>query len=183
MLTATLDLTAALKLSRTGDQQAFAGLVREHQAMVYSIGWNFLRDRAQAEDMAQEVFLHLYRNLGSIESTRHLTHWLRKVATHRSIDRVRQAKLSRPVALEAVPEPAAAPNESDPILSGKLERLVAGLPPRPRMVVVLRFQEELEPAEIAEILGIPVGTVKSCLHRALALLRAKMQRQEKEAVR
>ena len=60
-------------------------------------------------------------------------------------------------------------------------RLIQTLPDRPRMVVILRYQEEMEPTEIAQMMDIPIGTVKSMLHRALALLRGKMEREQKGA--
>ena len=91
----------ALARAKQGDQAAFAELVREHQAMVYSLARYFLRDAAIAEDVAQEVFLHLYQNLTSIESPAHLKFWLRKVAGHRCIDYTRRQK-ARPPNLRAV---------------------------------------------------------------------------------
>jgi RNA polymerase sigma-70 factor (ECF subfamily) len=80
------------------------------------------------------------------------------------------------VALEDVAEPAARVASSDPMLSGMLRRLVATLPEAPRMAMVLRYQEDLDPAEISDVMGIPVGTVKSHLQRSLALLREKLER-------
>jgi RNA polymerase sigma-70 factor (ECF subfamily) len=161
----------------------FADLVREHQSMVFSIAWHFLRDRAAAEELAQEVFLHLHRNLASMQSTRHVVYWLRKVTTHRCIDLARRRKLRPRISLteylEKAPEPAAPPEEADPMRDRALRRLVAALPERPRMIVILRYQEDMEPAEIAEALDIPLGTVKSSLHRALGLLRAKLERERK----
>lgn len=154
----------------------FATIVREQQAMVYSIGWHFLRDRSIAEELAQDVFLQLHKNLGSIESPAHLTNWLRRVMTQRCIDHARRARLRPRVGLEDAPEPAARTAERDPLLSTMLDRQIARLPERSRMIVILRFQEEMEPAEIAETLGIPVGTVKSNLHRALALMRGRMEK-------
>ena len=65
------------------------------------------------------------------------------------------------------------------MLAGLLRRMVASLPPRSRMIVVLRFQEEMEPGEIAATMDIPLGTVKSNLHRALSVLRGKMERESK----
>jgi RNA polymerase sigma-70 factor (ECF subfamily) len=62
------------------------------------------------------------------------------------------------------------------LLSDRLSRLIGELPERPRMMVVLRFQEEMEPAEIAQTMGVPVGTVKSSLHRALGVLRGRLER-------
>ena len=165
-----------LDRSARGDEEAFAGLVREHQRMVFSIGYHFLRDATLAEEMAQEVFLHLHRNLRSIESPAHLVYWLRKVASHRSIDQSRRARLRPRVGLDQAPEPRTGPDGHDPLLKVMLERLVAGLPERARAIVVLRYQEDLEPGEIAEMLEIPVGTVKSNLHRALKFLRGKLER-------
>ena len=164
-----------------GDQAAFAEIVREHQAMVFSIALHFLRNRAVAEELAQDVFLHLFRNLKEIQSPGHLTNWLRRVTSHRCIDQSRQQKYRPRVGLEAAPEPASAQRESDPFLTETLDRLIRTLPEKPRMVVILRYQEELEPIEIAETLRMPVGPVKSILHRALALLRGKMERERKGA--
>ena len=166
-----------------GDGTAFAGILRDHQAMVFSIAWRFLHDRPLAEELAQEVFLHLHRNRSSIESPSHLVYRLRKVTTHRCIDQARRRKLRPGVSLteylEKAPEPPAAGSAADPLLAGVLRRLVASLPERSRMIVILRFEEDLEPAEIAGLLDIPIGTVKSNLHRSLAVLRGKLEREKR----
>jgi RNA polymerase sigma-70 factor (ECF subfamily) len=154
----------------------FAGLVRSHQAMVFSVCWHFLRDSALADEVAQDVFFSLHRNLAAIESAEHATHWLRKVAAQRSIDESRRRSRRPQVPLAAVPEPSAGTPARDPLLAETLRRLVASLPESPRMVMVLRYQEDLDPADIAEILDMPVATVKSHLQRALALLREKLAR-------
>lgn len=159
-----------------GDHGAFAEIVREHQSMVFGIARNFLRDPAVAEELAQDVFLELYRNLGSIQSAQHLTFWLRRVTSNRCVDEARRRKVRPEVATEALPELAAAVAPGDPLLARSLGRCVGTLPAAARMVVVLRYQEDLEPAEIADLLGMPVNTVKSHLKRSLALLRVKMTR-------
>lgn len=164
----------ALAKSATGDHWAFAEIVREHQSMVFSLAYYFMRDREVAEDLAQEVFLDLHQNLSSIQSAAHLTFWLRKVTSHRCIDQARRQKARPQVSLEDVPEPVAATESSDPFLSERLRRVVAALPEKPRMVVLLRYQEDLDPAEIAEVLEMPVNTVKSHLRRSLAMLREKL---------
>ena len=79
-------LTTALAQSAQGDSTAFAELVQQHQGMVFSIAYHFLHDRALAEDLAQEVFLELYQSLDRIESSAHLTYWLRRVTANRCID-------------------------------------------------------------------------------------------------
>jgi RNA polymerase sigma-70 factor (ECF subfamily) len=149
--------------------------------MVFSLAFHFLRDRCLAEELAQEVFLHLHRNLASIQSPQHMVYWLRKVTSHRCIDQARRRKLRPRVSLteylERAPEPPADSGpEADPLLAELLRRLTARLPERSRMIVILRYQEDMEPAEIAGMLGIPLGTVKSNLHRSLALLRARLER-------
>ncbi len=154
----------------------FATLVREHQAMVFSIALHYLRDRAAAEELAQEVFLQLYRRLAEMKSAEHAGFWLRKVTAHRCIDFARRSRIRPQIGLEDVPEPAAAAVESDPMLSERLRKLVASLPEKPRMVMILRFQEDLEPGEIAEMLNMPLRTVKSHLQRSLAMLREKFSR-------
>jgi RNA polymerase sigma-70 factor (ECF subfamily) len=154
----------------------FAALVREHQAMVFSIALHYLRDRSAAEELAQDVFLQLHRSMADLKSAEHAAHWLRKVAVHRSIDYSRRNRLRPQVGLEDAPEPATPAAEGDPMLSERLRRLVASLPEKPRMVMILRFQEDLEPEEIAQTLGMPVRTVKSHLYRSLAMLREKAGR-------
>ena len=154
----------------------FRALVRQHQATVFSIALHFLRDRASAEEVAQEVFFSLHRNLHQIETPAHAAAWLRKVAVQRSIDEGRRRSRRPQVALEDVAEPAAGVRPGDPLLSELLRKLISTLPEAPRMVMVLRFQEDLEPAEIAAALEMPVATVKSHLQRSLALLRGKLAR-------
>lgn len=173
-------LNLALTQSARGDSLAFAKLVQEHQGMVFSIAYHFLRDRALAEDLAQEVFLELFQNLDRIESSAHLTFWLRRVTANRCIDHSRKKVRRRELALDDAPEPAAHSGSTDPLLLEKLQQSVAGLPEKQRMVVILRFQEGLGPAEIAEILKMPVNTVKSTLHRSLADLRQTLTRKIKE---
>ena len=164
---------------RAGEGE-FASLVRQHQAMVFSVAWHFLRDRAVAEELAQEVFLALYQHLGTLESPEHILFWLRKVTTHRALDVARGRQRRPMVRLEDAPEPVAVTPQGDPMLGAALRKLVAALPAKARMVVVLRYQEDLDPMEIAAILGIPIGTVKSQLQRALALLRGKLSRSRGE---
>ena len=164
----------ALGRCAAGDRSAFAEIVRAHQSMVYSVALHFLRNPSMAEDLAQEVFMDLYRRLGSVKSGAHLRHWLRKVTCHRSIDRVRRGQGDGMVSLDDVPEPAAAERAHDPLLEGKLWRLVASLPDKARMMLVLRYQEEMELREIAEVMEMPISSVKSSMDRALDLLRRKL---------
>ena len=154
----------------------FDGLVREYQGMVFSLAYHFLHDRGLAEEVAQEVFLSLHRNLAAVQSAAHALFWLRQATVRRAIDATRQRRRRPQVALEEVPEPAAGALQRDPMLGEVLRRLIAALPEAARMVMVLRYQEDLDPAEIAELIEMPLATVKSHLHRSLAMLRQKLAR-------
>jgi len=159
-------------------QLDFAAILKDNQAMVFSVALRFVRDRAAAEELAQDVFLQFYQQLARIESPAHATWWLRRTVCHRSIDEVRKRKLRPRVGLESAPEPAEPSRPPDPMLRGRLLKLMELLPEKARMVVVLRYQEDLDPSEISEMLAMPVSTVKSHLHRSLALLRGRLQKQE-----
>src|SRR5262245_15518166 len=165
----------ALVRAKNGDQAAFAELVREHQAMVFSLARYFLHDRETAEELAQDVFLGLYNNLASIESAAHLKFWLRRVTSHRCIDYARRNRL-KTISVDDAPEPFSMFDLPDTMMRDTLRRIVATLPERPRLVIQLRYQEDLEPMEIAEVLGMPLNTVKSHLRRSLAILREKVNR-------
>ena len=160
--------------ARAGDQAAFAALVRRHQNMVFSVALHMLRSRPAAEDLAQEVFLELYRSLGKLESDAHVVSWLRRVAGHRCIDEIRRRNHRPEFPTDALPDAGHAPQTREVFVAERLQALVAGLPARARMVVVLRYQEEMDPTEIADALDMPVNTVKSHLRRSIAALRERL---------
>ncbi len=166
-----------LARAQAGCENAFAAIVREHQSMVFGIAYHVLQSWSQAEELAQDVFLALHQNLSSIESARHLVFWLRRVTSNRCIDWVRSPRHRREVPMDDLHEPGAMPRWRDPMLDALLRRLVAELPPHPRIVVTLRFQEDLELAEIARIVDLPLNTVKSHLRRSLDALRRKLAEQ------
>ena len=169
----TQGIAAAVPRIMTDDPERFEELVREHQAMVFSMACRYLRNRALAEEIAQDVFLQLYRKLPALESPDHVLHWLRWVTAHRLIDHSRQEKRRPQSPLEDVPEPAApvdSMSSADPLLSDMLRDLVAALPENARLVMILRYQEDLDPMDIARALDMPIATVKSHLQRSLALI-------------
>jgi RNA polymerase sigma-70 factor (ECF subfamily) len=169
-------LRAAFERAGQGDTTAFADIVRDRQSMVFSICWHYLQDRTLAEDVAQEVFLELYQKLFTLESAEHLTYWLRRVTVNRCIDQGRRKKNRQELAMDEVPEPAACANHTDPLLTRKLQQTLELLPEKQRMVIILRYQEGLDLAEIGGLMEMPLNTVKSTLHRTLEDLRRKMTR-------
>lgn len=162
----TLELCAQ---PRVDPAEAFADLVRDHQGMVFSIALRFLGNRALAEEVAQEAFFRLHSRLETLESPEHRVRWLRKVTARLCIDELRRRP---PLACEDPDElPGADGGPGDPLAAGHLRRLLASLAPTARMAIILRYQEEMEPGEIATLLNEPVNTIKSRLQRALASLR------------
>ena len=146
--------------------------------MVFSIALRIVGDRPTAEEVAQDVFLELHSKLPELTSAGHIVFWLRKVATHRAIDYVRRQARRPEEAFDPgeLPEIAIEDGPGDPLLSRQLRQLVASLPTMQRTVIVLRYQEDLTPEEIASVLSMPVATVKSHLQRTLRLLREKAAR-------
>ena len=164
--------------SAVDDPEYFRSLMLEHQSMVFSIALRILGDRSAAEEAAQDVFLELHAKLGGLASGDHVLYWLRRVTVHRAIDRLRRRERRPEVAMDwqDLPEPSGEPPGADPLLSRRLQQLVASLPEMPRTVLILRYQEDLSPEEIGDLLDMPVATVKSHLQRTLRLLREKAVR-------
>jgi RNA polymerase sigma-70 factor (ECF subfamily) len=167
-----------LRRARGGDLEAFRELLRAHQGRVFSMALRFTGSRADAEELLQDVFLQMHGALAQITSEEHLKHWLLRAVSHRCIDRLRQqGRRPKLVPLHAMPEssePQAVSGDPDPIASARLRELLLDLAPDARAVILLRFQQELELAEIATALDIPLSTVKSHLRRSLDRLRAQL---------
>jgi RNA polymerase sigma-70 factor (ECF subfamily) len=155
---------------------SFAGAVDGHKAMVYSIGWHFLRDRFLAEEIAQDVFLQLHKNWAAIQSPDHLLFWLRRTATHRAIDAARKRRAKAETNLEESDEPTVLERVHDSLLSSYLSRMVGSLPEKQRAAILLRYQEDMEIDEISKVLDMNASTVKTHIARGLEMLRGKVGR-------
>ena len=154
-------------------REDFESIVHAHQAMLYRIAFNFFRNAHIAEEVVQDVLLQLYENGAGIGSRAHLAAWLRRAATHRCIDILRRRSTQIETQVDEMPDVAEETAESDPLLYERLRVLVASLPEVQRLVVILRYGEDMNSDEIAAALDMPSSTVRSHLQRALALLREK----------
>jgi RNA polymerase sigma-70 factor (ECF subfamily) len=168
-----------LSRAKACETAAFGLLVRQHQPTVFSLALRMLSDRHKAEDLAQEVFLQLHRNLASITSMAHLGFWLRKVTVNRAIDRLRREPKIAAVPLEEADGLAGEGSDPDPLLARRLRTLVGQLAPAPRAVLLLRYQEDMDPTQIAKALSMSINTVKSHLKRSLAQLREQLDQPAK----
>ena len=174
--------TGFLARLRAGDARAFEELVISHQHRVFGVALRMLDNAAEAEEVAQEAFLRAHRSLAEFRGDAKLSTWLYAIVSRLCLNRLTSAdrRVSRPgdevlfrVADEgASPEARAESGE----LEAALHRAIADLPDERRVVVILRDLEGLAYEEIAQALGLELGTVRSRLHRARMDLKEKMER-------
>jgi RNA polymerase sigma-70 factor (ECF subfamily) len=175
-------------LARAGEEPAYRELIRRYERPIFSLLYRMVRDRELAEDLAQETFV---KALNAIESYRpefKFSSWIFKIANNAAIDHLRRRELDTlslegsphaetPDAIEATALQIGARQESplDAVeareLGGQIEVAIARLRPEYRSCILLRHVEGRAYEEIAEILGLPLGTVKTYIHRARNELR------------
>ena len=168
----------------------FRRLIEQHQRMVFSIALRVTGEYGTAEEVAQDVFLELHRGITrepeKLESEDHVRFWLRRVAVHRATDALRRAARQPATDADEWLETDYLPDTSvavSPAVEARLEDLLKSLPETLRVAIVLRYQEDMLPDEIATLLNQPIATVKSHLQRGLQLLRRKAATTLKEYVR
>lgn len=162
--------------AQRGDRGAFSELVRLHRIGVVNVVYRMCGDAQLAQDMAQEAFLRAWKNLHSYKPKSPFKNWLYRIATNAAMDEIRRERET--VELESVrlhsaelsPESAFAQKEMDE----RVQEAVLELPPASRAVLVLREYEGFTYKEIAEALGIPLGTVMSRLNYARTALRQSL---------
>ena len=167
-----------------GDPTAFQTLVERHRSMVYRVAYQFAGNHYDAEDIAQEVFLKVYRSLDRFRQDAQLTSWLYRIVMNACIDhRRRQSPItSAPLGEEAerrlLNTPEECPGPEDRAYAGELGEVleceIARLPHGQRIVFVMRHHQGLKLCEIAEALGVAEGTVKRQLHAAVHRLRGAL---------
>jgi RNA polymerase sigma-70 factor (ECF subfamily) len=164
-----------IELALRGDQDAFGQLMHRYAGAVYNLAYRMLGNPQDAEDAAQEIFLRAYTRLESFDQTRRFSTWLLTVASNYCIDRLRRRRFAW-LTLDDVafwlpserpgPERNALAREQQEMVQQALQRL----PEHYRLVMVLRYWQELSYEEIAEVSGLPISTIKTRLHRARNML-------------
>lgn len=158
------DSQALARAARGGDLDAFEALVRRYQRRVYALAYQHLRDPDEAQDLAQEIFVRLYRNLARFDPERPFEPWFWRVAANVAAS-YRRRRRAAPAEL---PEDAAAAVRQDTL---PLERALGDLNEELRLPVLLHYYADLPLDEVAAALGISLSAVKSRLHRARGALR------------
>lgn len=166
--------------AQRGDKAAFAQIVAEFQTPVYNLAYRMLGNRNDAEDAAQETFLRAYSQLKTYDPGQSFGTWLLSVAAHYCIDRLRRRKFqwlsfddprwdeSAPSLISDLPSPEASALRKE--REEEVQRALQKLAPQYRMVLVLKYWNDLSLEEISQITGDNVGTVKVKLFRARQML-------------
>lgn len=164
---ATADDATLVAAAKDGDLDAFEALVRRHTRMVYAHALRVFGERTAAEDAVQEVFVKVYRSLAGFDERARFTTWLYRVVRNTCLDMVRAGK-RRPVPVDPLDVVASAPGDiaDEVALSASLELALRALAPEDRDALSAVSLYGLSYAEAGEVLGVPVGTVKSRVFRA-----------------
>lgn len=167
-----------------GDRDAFSVLVQRYQKQIYSLTYRLTNDPEDARDMAQEVFIHIYRVLNKYDPDRKFFSWMYKVATNVCYNVLRRGKNEHLVTLDKVIEiaPFVARSDSQPEefferreTQEMVRQAVTELPEKYRLPLVLRYLEDMTYKEIAEYMDLPVTTIETRLYRGKALLYKRLQ--------
>lgn len=177
-----------IRRCKRGEEAAFAELLARYRGPIYSLCYRMVRNAEDARDLAQETFIKVFGLLDRYDEDYAFSSWLFRIATNHCIDHLRRNRL-RMLSMERgggiegderelqVPDSGPRP---DTVLQRKeaMERLwevVSGLPPHYRAIILLRHDQQLSYEEIAEVLDLPLGTVKARIHRARNLVQDRLR--------
>jgi RNA polymerase sigma-70 factor, ECF subfamily len=175
---------------KAGDQPAFDYLVQKYRRPLVSFMYRMARNAAVAEDLAQEVFLRVYRSRKSYEASAKFTTWLYRIATNLAVNHARDTRHERPEVVVSLDEPDEATGMTMDLADGEItaeqamlrrERLmgirrkIEALPERQRLAVVMHKYQQMDYRQIAEVLQLSESATKSLLFRAYETLREQLK--------
>jgi len=185
----TSDAEVMLRV-KAGDQPAFNYLVQKYRRPLVSFMYRMARNAAVAEDLAQEVFLRVYRSRESYEASAKFTTWLYRIATNLAVNHARDTRHERPEVVVSLDEPDEATGMTMDLADGEItaeqamlrrERLmgirrkIEALPERQRLAVVMHKYQQMDYRQIAEVLELSESATKSLLFRAYETLREQLK--------
>lgn len=179
---------ALIQRCQGGDTESFRQLMDRYQRRTYWIAHNMLGSYEQAQDVSQEAFVRVYRNLGRFDTKKNFYTWLYQIVVNLCIDHLRKVSHGRPVDIEGigdVPDPGRDPHEATgrTELRRRVHQALDRLPPKYKAVLTLRDIQGFSCEEIAEIAGCTNATVRWRLHRARRLFKAVWDGKPAEAMR
>jgi RNA polymerase sigma-70 factor (ECF subfamily) len=181
--------TQLIRKARDGDTEAFAKLVGMHERFVYNLALRTLGNPDEAADMAQEAFIRAWRALAEFRGQAQFRTWLYRIVLNLCLNRVPRLRreLNNLTQAEMLDLPEPSSNANNPVTSleqnelrAHLHHEIDKLPEQYRLLVSLRYQHELSYDEIAVLLGLPIGTIKTGLFRARARLREALSLYEEQ---
>lgn len=166
---------ALVERCRAGDEQAFQELVDRHKDLVFALIARTVQDRTRAEDLAQDVFLRVHRGLPYFRGEARLSTWIYRIVANVCVQ-----EHARPAAVAfddaSRPSPGGADRQFDDLeLRDRLEKAIARLPANYRLVIAAHYLQGMRYEDLAEALELPLGTVKTQLHRAKQQLRRLLE--------
>ena len=177
-----------IQAAREGDQKAYETLLKKYRNLVYHVMIRMVRNPQEAEDLCQEAFIKAFNALASFNEEFAFSTWLMKIATNNCIDFLRKKKLrtysiDEPIQYKdekvKIEVPDHDPTQEKQLIAEErkvlIDNAIQSLPPRYRHVIVLRHKEEKSYEEIAELLKLPLGTVKARIFRAREMLNKKIR--------
>lgn len=176
-------------LARKGDQRAFAELVELYKDKIYHLAYRMLNNRHEAEDVVQDTFLRVYKNLERYDENQKFSTWIYRIGTNLCIDRLRKRKPTYSLDAEMndqegidgyamIPSEDRTP-ETEYMLSETqqmIRQAIDTLPAKYKTVMILRYLQDLSLQEISDVLDMPVTTIKTRVHRGREFLRKKLER-------
>lgn len=175
-----------LQRCKKNDKSAFAELFRFYQNYLYKLCFSYVQNEQETLDLMQEIYIKLYTNIGKYDEKYPFHPWVRKVAVNTCINvKRKQAPMSIPLnndneEFDLEDQLAAGEDTQQEVEKHDMARIIKQhincLPKKQRMVIILRYYEDLSYDEIAELLNIPLGTVKTDLYRAKNALKDRLYR-------
>ncbi|WP_425415407.1 RNA polymerase sigma factor SigW [Paenibacillus glacialis] len=176
------------KLALNGDQQAFGEIVELYKDKIYHLGYRMLSNRHEAEDVVQETFLRVFKSLDRFDPNQKFSTWIYRIATNLCIDRLRKRKATYSLDADMndqegmdgyslIPSDDRTP-ESELMISETKQLIydaIESLPAKYKSVMILRYLQDLSLQEISDVLGMPVTTIKTRVHRGREFLRKKLE--------
>lgn len=172
---------------RRGEERAFRELVEKHQKRAYWLAYGMLHDHERTQDVLQEAFVRVHRNLGRFDGSRKFYTWLYQIVVNLCIDQIRRGSRHRATDLDEIGEardsrPGPAERLERAELRRRVEETLDRLPPKYKAALTLRDLQGFRCEEIAEIVGCTNATVRWRIHRARALFKALWEGKELPAV-
>jgi len=164
-----------------GDKQAYAHIINKYKNQLYATILRMTKNPQDAQDLVQDAFIKVYRNLDKYDASGSFSSWLYRVAINHCMDEFRKKRYSM-TQIEIDEERVVEPNHPELVFlkkekSRQLERLIATLPEDERLIILLRYVNEISYEEISEVMGVPLATVRNKLHRAKKKMRETVKRE------